>query len=143
MFHVNFIPSNVELNKSSRAEYNEIVVPGGAGKGAGSIIVSIAISLWAPRLEYLRVSRRLARRRSAIRAGAAILWLVVCKARALAPDDRAVLPSHGQLIGAAIPIDVDRAARRRAVSTGGADRDGQVKSVDEADVVEISALVSC
>lgn len=120
------------------AERYDIVGPG-ACERAGLIIIRVAVRLRARALEHLRVLRRLACGRCAVRALAAVLLVAERLARALA---RHALPAgtrHAQLRRAR-PVQIRHTLHLRAVGAGAALRHHQhrqVVAVDEAEVVKV------
>lgn len=110
-----------------------------AGEGRSGIIISITIRLWASRLEELGVLRGVAGVGVAVGAIAAELGLAERLAGAAARP--AARPAGAELGGAAV-VEVDEAARVRAVRRRGPDEHGQVVAVDEAHVVEVLPSVA-
>jgi len=121
-----------------RAE-SDGIISRGASKGAGAIVVSVAISAWARALEELRVGTGFACVRCRVSTTAAILWIIESFARA---STRHALTAarHFELRGAR-RVQVHHAPRCGAVSAAGCalglHDHWQVVTVDQAHVEEI------
>lgn len=126
----------------SWTERNKVIGAGRACEQASFIIISITIRLRTLPLENLRVRRRLARLRTSIRAGAAILRLVESKAGALTPDHATPSVPHRQFIRAPAIIDIDRANRGGTTAAQWSHGYGEVEAIDEAQVVKIFVAVA-
>jgi hypothetical protein len=123
----------VASSAASRAEDDLVVGSGGAGEGAGGVILGVAVRVGALPLEVPGVVGRVAV--VGRRADAAVLVLLEHGARVVA---HAVLPQ----LGRAARVHVHGAARAAAAPgpAVGEEAHGHVEAVDEGDVEEVEVV---
>lgn len=123
---------------SSWAESNDVVRSTIACKCTPFVIISIAVSVGALFMEYLRVLCRWACLWSVLRRGATILWLIECNTCAQAGNHAPIGPLLLQLTRTNC-VHVRRATSRLAVASTAlwSHRHGQVEAINKTNVVEI------
>lgn len=128
-----------------RTEGYGVVGPRTACKGAGFVIVRIAVSVRTCAFEDLRISRWLACIGSAKRAITTVLRLSKGFTRALASNTSAATVGHNLKLRRTRGVQVDNASRActiGSVTTLRNDKHGEVVAVDQTDIIEVLATIA-
>lgn len=114
-------------------------------EGTSQIIVGITISAWACIFKHLRIRRRLAFIRCAIRAAATVLILVKCRAGALTSNALSTVTRRHLQSRRTTAVQIHNASGGCTVSSRSTlwnNEHRQVVTVDEADVIEVQTTVT-
>lgn len=120
------------------------VVRGCTCEGAGAIIVSIAVGVWAGILKELRVRAGFTRGRSCVGPTATVLWVPKSLARALTRHAPVTGAQNFELRGTS-GVQISYATSCGAVPFGSAlghNRHREVITVDEADVIVVKTVIA-
>lgn len=125
-----------------RAKYNQ-VIGGGAGEGAGFVIVRVAIRAWARMFEELRIYRRSTRVGRRERVAATKLRSVECLTRASTRHTPSPTSTRYPELRRARSVQVHQAPGGGTTASRpsfGDDQHRKIVAVHQADVVEIKPI---